>query len=244
MKIAEVALTIVFLICVTIRCLEKSATSFRRNNWKRGQRRYFLISSCNIWPPNSQSWYLIWKPSHIWNQGPVWSDTPRNTTVAWCTVSKPIREGKWLKEPWLEHQALLWAKMQEVKLWSPVWFRTHTYTTLRRCMSWNEVFGGLQALVSSVVPHFSSAALEALVFIWECCNLSLGLSSETDVEFSSSLSIPRKQWKVGVEKSISCSKAGLCLFLHSASRRGNSINVGNTLPRFQWNCTRNKHCSL
>lgn len=140
MKIAEVALTIVFLICVTIRCLEKSATSFRRNNWKRGQKRYFLISSCNIWPPNSQSWYLIWKPSHIWNQGPVWSDTPRNTTVARCTVSKPIREGKWLKEPWLEHQAVIWAKMQEFKLWSLFWFRTHAYTTLCRCMSWNEVF--------------------------------------------------------------------------------------------------------
>lgn len=154
MKIAEVALTIVFLICVTIRCLEKSATSFRRNNWKRGQRRYFLISSCNIWPLNSQSWYLIWKPSHIWNQDAVWSDTPRNTTVAWCTVSKPIREGRWLKEPWLEHQAVIWAKMQEFKLWSLFWFQTHTHTTLHRCISWNEVFGGLQALVSSVVPPF------------------------------------------------------------------------------------------
>ena len=63
-------------------------------------------------------------------------------------------------------------------------------------------------------------------------------------EFSSSLSIPRKQWKVSVEKSISCSKAWLCLLLHSACRRGNSINVNNTLSRFQWASARNKHCSL
>jgi len=56
------------------------------------------------------------------------------------------------------------------------------------------MFGGLQELMLSAVTCFPAAALGDLVFMQECCNFSLGLSSlVTDVEFSSAPSIPRKQ---------------------------------------------------
>lgn len=53
MKIAIAALTIAFLICTVIRCLEKYAAFFRRKNWKIHQRIYFLTYSCNIYSLNS-----------------------------------------------------------------------------------------------------------------------------------------------------------------------------------------------